>query len=47
MAREIPDVRHVIIEEVGHMTAIEAPERTIKELLDFLETVAGTGKATR
>jgi len=45
MANEIPDVRHVIIDGVGHMTAIEAPERTIKEILDFLETVNQTGKA--
>jgi pimeloyl-ACP methyl ester carboxylesterase len=47
MAREIPDVRHVVIEGVGHMTAIEDTERTIGELLDFLDTVAATGKATR
>jgi len=40
MAKEIPNARHVIIEGVGHMTAIEAPERTIKELLDFLATVS-------
>lgn len=40
MAKEIPNAKHVIIEGVGHMTAIEAPERTAKELLDFLETVA-------
>ncbi len=47
MAKEIPDARHVIMEGVGHMTAIEDPERTIKELLDFLETVAETGKTNR
>lgn len=47
MAKEIPDVRHVIIEGVGHMTAIECPERTTKELLDFLEIVSETGKANR
>jgi pimeloyl-ACP methyl ester carboxylesterase len=47
MAKEIPDVRHVIIEGVGHMTAIEDPKRTTEELLDFLETVKETGKATR
>ena len=46
MANEIPDVKHVILEGFGHMTAIEAPERTIKEILDFLETVKQTGKAT-
>ena len=47
MANEIPDVRHVIIEGIGHMTAIEDPERTIGEILDFLETVEQTGKANR
>ena len=47
MANEIPDVRYVIIDGVGHMTAIEAPERTIKEILDFLETVKQTGKANK
>lgn len=45
MAKKIPDVRHVILDGVGHMTAIEDPERTIKEILDFLETVKQTGKA--
>lgn len=47
MAKEIPDVKHVLIEGVGHMTAIEAPDRTSAELLDFLETVNQTGKANR
>jgi len=47
MAKEIPDNRHVILPGVGHMTAIEAPEATIGELLDFLETVKKTGKAAR
>ena len=47
MANEIPDVRHVIIDGVGHMTAIEAPKRTIKEILDFLETVEKNGKAIK
>lgn len=47
MAKEISDVRHVIIEGVGHMTAIETPERTIKEILDFLGTVKQTGKANK
>ena len=40
MAKEIPNNKHVIIEGVGHMTAIEAPERTAKELLDFLDSVS-------
>lgn len=47
MAREIPDVRHVIIPGIGHMTAIEAPEQTAKEILDFLETVKQTGNANK
>jgi len=29
------------------MTAIEDPERTADEILDFLKTVAETGKAKR
>ena len=45
MTNEIPDARHVIIPNVGHMTAIEDPERTVEELLDFLKTVKETGKA--
>jgi len=47
MAKEIPDARHVIMPGIGHMTAIEAPEQTAKEILDFLETVNQTGKANR
>ena len=47
MAKEIPDVRHVVIEGVGHMTAIEDTERTVREFLDFLGTVTATGKASR
>jgi len=47
MANEIPDVKHVIMEGIGHMTAIEAPERTIKEILDFLKSVRQTGKANK
>jgi len=47
MAREIPDNRHVILNGVGHMTAIEDPERTTDEILDFLKTVAETGKAKK
>jgi len=45
MAKEIPDNRHVIIKGVGHMTAIEAPDQTIGELTDFLDTVKKKGKA--
>jgi len=47
MVNEISDVRHVIIDGVGHMTAIESPERTTREILDFLETVEQTGKANK
>jgi len=47
MAKEIPDVRHVIMSGLGHMTAIEDPKRTIAEILDFLETVEQTGRANR
>ena len=47
MAKEIPDVRHVIIPGIGHMTAIEDPEGFTREILDFLETVKQTGKANR
>lgn len=39
MAKEIPDNRVVIIPGVGHMTSIEAPDRTAEEILDFLKTV--------
>ena len=37
MAGAIPDCRHVVIEGVGHMTAIEAPDRLAEELLSFLK----------
>jgi pimeloyl-ACP methyl ester carboxylesterase len=47
MAKEIPDVRHVIMPGLGHMTAIEDPKQFIAEILDFLETVEQTGKANR
>lgn len=47
MAREIPDARHVVLKGVGHMTAIEDTEGTIRELLDFLDTVKETGRANR
>jgi len=39
MAREIPGARHVLLEGVGHMSAIEAPERTLETILNFLETL--------
>ncbi|MEE8352939.1 MAG: alpha/beta hydrolase [Dehalococcoidales bacterium] len=47
MASEIPDVRHVLMPNVGHMTAIENAAGTIRELLDFLDCVAETGHANR
>jgi len=47
LAREIPDCRHVIIKGIGHMTALEDPERTAAEILDFMKTVARTGKAKK
>jgi pimeloyl-ACP methyl ester carboxylesterase len=43
LAREIPNVRHVILDGIGHMTAIEDPQRTIEEILNFLESVRETG----
>jgi pimeloyl-ACP methyl ester carboxylesterase len=47
MAKEIPDNRHVVMPGVGHMTAIEDSENTIRELLDFLDCVRSTGSANR
>ena len=47
MAKEIPDVRHVVMDGLGHMTAIEDPDRTTKEILDFIKTVETTGKANK
>ncbi len=37
MAREIPHNRYVVLENIGHMTAIEAPEETTAEILHFLQ----------
>jgi pimeloyl-ACP methyl ester carboxylesterase len=47
MARNIPDVKHVVMPNVGHMTAIENAPGTIRELMDFLDCVAITGHASR
>ena len=47
MAREIPDVKHVILDGIGHMTAIEDPARTILEISDFLTTVGESGRANQ
>ena len=44
-AREIPDVRHVIMKGRGHMTAIEDPNGLVCELYDFLDCVRETGHA--
>jgi len=40
MAKEIPNNKHVVMPGVGHMTAIEDPENTTRELLDFLDSVS-------
>src|SRR5579872_1456111 len=45
MVKEIPDNRHIVMKGVGHMTAIEAPIWTAKEITDFLDCVAETGRA--
>jgi pimeloyl-ACP methyl ester carboxylesterase len=47
LAREIPDARHVILDGVGHMTAIEDTQRTTQEILGFLETVEQREKGRR
>lgn len=39
LAREIPDAKHVVMPNIGHMTAIEAPEQLADELLRFLDGV--------
>jgi pimeloyl-ACP methyl ester carboxylesterase len=39
LAKEIPDAKHVLLDGVGHMTAIEDPERTIREIVGFLDSV--------
>jgi len=41
LAREIPNSRHVVLEGRGHMSALEDPERTAAELLDFLAWAEG------
>jgi pimeloyl-ACP methyl ester carboxylesterase len=38
MAREIPNARHVVMEGLGHMTAIEDPDWLAEELITFLKT---------
>lgn len=40
MAREIPNARHVVMEGLGHMTALEDPDWLARELIDFLASIA-------
>ncbi len=37
VAREVPNCRHVVLEGMGHMTALENPQRLGDELLSFLK----------
>lgn len=37
LARVIPDATLVVLDDVGHMTAVEDPDRTISTLLAFLD----------
>jgi pimeloyl-ACP methyl ester carboxylesterase len=37
LAREIPNVKHVVMKGRGHMTALEDPQATSGELIKFLE----------
>jgi pimeloyl-ACP methyl ester carboxylesterase len=39
MAREIPSARHVVMAGLGHMTAIEDPDATAGELINFLKSL--------
>jgi pimeloyl-ACP methyl ester carboxylesterase len=45
MAKAIPDNRFVLIPGAGHMTTLEAPEETAKQVLDFLNCVREKVKA--
>jgi len=36
LARTIPNVKHVVMPGLGHMTAIEDPDGTLREVRDFL-----------
>ncbi|MCP4130771.1 MAG: alpha/beta hydrolase [bacterium] len=36
MAREIPGAELIILEGIGHMSALEAPEKLSSEILRFL-----------
>lgn len=37
MAKEIPDTRYVLLGDVGHMTAFEAPDRLYNEICSFIQ----------
>jgi pimeloyl-ACP methyl ester carboxylesterase len=39
MAEEIPGAQFVVLAGIGHMTAIEEPEATIRTVVDFLDTI--------
>jgi 3-oxoadipate enol-lactonase len=39
MAEEIPGAQFVVLPGIGHMTAIEDPEATIRTIADFLESI--------
>ncbi|MFO1431020.1 MAG: alpha/beta hydrolase [Candidatus Competibacteraceae bacterium] len=41
LARAIPHAQHQVLERVGHMTALEAPELTSATILNFLATCRG------
>jgi pimeloyl-ACP methyl ester carboxylesterase len=47
LAKEIPNNKHVVIPGVGHMTAIEATDETMLEILNFLRTVKEKSKAKK
>ncbi len=40
VAREVPDCKHVVLEDMGHMLAFENPQKLLNELLSFLGKAA-------
>lgn len=40
VAREVPNCKHVVLEDMGHMLAFENPEKLLNELLSFLSEAA-------
>ena len=42
MAQEIPDAKLIEYEGIGHMTAIEAPERLARDIRQFISRAAST-----